>query len=150
MVWICIMGDLWIRIRMENPEPGGKNIKNIELKNLKISVMYINWRLIFSKLMMYKVTRNQQKIYHFPVLWILNDWFQFREILFRLRLFWDPDPTPIIFTQERLADVNVREKIQIFQKLLKILKMVIEAWFFYCFVKKILQNFMQKTDLCYL
>ena len=57
--------------------------------------------------MMYKVTRNKPKIYHFPVLWILNDWFQ---ILFRLRLFWDPDPTPIIFTQERLADVNVREQ----------------------------------------
>ena len=50
----------------------------------------------------------------------------------------------------RLADINVREKIQIFQKLLKVQKIIIEAWFFYCFVKKLLQNFMQKTDLSYL
>ena len=59
-------------------------------------------------------------------------------------------PLPIHLTQERLADVNVREKIRIFRKLLKILKIIIEAWFFYCFVKNILQNFMQKTELSYL
>ena len=35
-----------------------------------------------------------------------------------------------------LADVNVREKIQIFEKLLKILKIVIEAWFLTVLSKK--------------
>ena len=65
-----------------------------------------------------------------------------------------PDFETIIFNnylnQERLADVNVRKKIQIFQKLLKIFKIIIEAWFLYCIVKKILQNFMQKSGLSYL
>ena len=52
-------------------------------------------------------------------------------------------------SQERLADVNVREKVQIFKNFFKILKIIVETWFFYWIVNKILHFFMQKTELIY-
>ena len=65
-----------------------------------------------------------------------------------------PDFETIIFNnylnQERLADVNVRKKIQIFTNFFRGLKIMVETWFLYWIVQKILHFFLQKTELIYL
>ena len=72
--------------------------------------------------------------------------FKFKISIHSWRLLFEMTDSP----DTPIANVNVREKIQIFNNFLKILKIIVETWFFYWIVKKIMHFFMQKTELIYL
>ena len=110
-------------------------IQNYFCFSCKISKIYNNYKYATHTFLCFKYQMIAfLKVFKFKI--SIHSW----RLLFEMT---DSPDTPI-------ANVNVREKIQIFNNFLKILKFIVETWFFYWIVKKIMHFFMQKTELIYL